>query len=144
MPTLAVTDVDVASVALDDDLVADGEAASRQHDLLDAELTCFAERQAGAGIEIGDVGAPAGDHHRCFGIAALREPIVDEPLPHVTADDHAIAPHVLLQRFFRVSVSQLVERITFPGFSLPEVVVQLDCHPSMDEAAERAAGLQLR
>jgi len=80
----AVEDVEAARVAQRHHPIADGKHATVDVELCVAEVLPGAHAVAGTGVEIGDVVAAGGDHHRLLPARVLGgfPPILDEPLPH--------------------------------------------------------------
>ena len=74
----AVEEVEVVPVAVGDDAVADGEVGGVVAPDRLAELPCGSEVMAGAVVEVGDVAAVGGDHHRVEPVASGGVPVGDE------------------------------------------------------------------
>jgi hypothetical protein len=98
---VAVVDSEPGLVALDHDVVARGELAAGQLQLVPVEGTRGVEAVACARVERGDVGAAVGDHDRVGASGASRGPVCDEPAAGVgggLADVDTVVGGVLPKR----------------------------------------------
>ena len=139
---VAVAHVQAAVVAAHDGPVSDGEAQPAGLELFVAQGSEGAHRAAGAGVELGDVAAVVGDHHRGVGIAG-RLPVGDEPLEDVGAvarvGDAAVGGVGGERRLDR-PVAEAFERRALPGVVLAAVLGELDRLQPGGESGEQAAG----
>src|SRR3954452_14684810 len=71
------------AVELDDDAIADGEAAAGGHELVRAEPPGGLHDRAGSAVELAHVGAVVGDHQAAVGVGG------DVPVGHHSLEDLA-------------------------------------------------------
>lgn len=142
---VAVDDPTPQVVDLDDDVIADGEVPAGQPKLMLAEKPSGAQAFASPDVEVVDVGPTLGDHHRPFRVTGL-PPVGDEALARTLSrvvDTDPVVGLVERERPGRPSLTEVVERGPFPGVDLASILRQRDRQAAMDEAAERAACLEL-
>ena len=100
----------------------------------------------GAGVEVGDVVAAVGDHHRPRRVAG-RPPVGDEPLraiaPACRRRGRGRAPGSAASACSARPSRSSSSALALPGVDLAAVLGQLDREAAVDEPAERAAGLEL-
>ena len=142
---VAVDDTEPEVVAFDEHVIADREGAAGQSQLLVAESAGGAHVLAGARVEVADVVAALGEHHRPREIPG-GPPVGDEPLARSlwgALDVDAVVRLVAGERLLGAAVAELVERGALPRVDLAVVLGQLDREAAVDESAERAAGFEL-
>ena len=134
-------------VALDEHVIADGERAAGQLELAAAERAGGAHVLAGARVEVGDVVAALGDHHRPR--RARRRPTsrrraARAVAPGVSSTWMRSCACVERERLLGAAVAERASSAarshasTWRRFSVSSIA-----RPRCDEPAERAAGLEL-
>ena len=140
----AVGDAEAAVVADAEDPVADGELdAVVEAEPVAAEPSFAVDEGAGDGVELGDVGAPVGDHRAAGEVAAGGlPPVGHEPrlrLDPIGGDGQPAVLGGVGEVVAAASVAERGERAPFELVVLAVVVVQLDRAVALDDRGEQAA-----
>ena len=141
--SLAVADAEADVVLTDQDVVADGEAAGAELELVGAERASGSHPLARPRVEIGDVDAAERDHHGRRRVAG-GPPVGGEALARgvlVGLDDEAVVGAVGGDRLLPTPGAQVLDGLALPGVALAPVLGELDGEPAAGERAERAAGV---
>src|SRR4051794_13608348 len=119
------------------------EAAAGGIELVRSETALGLQELASAAIEVGDVVAAGGDHHR---VALGTRPVVDQRSAGGGGAGRDGDPPVLAvgaRPLLDLAATQRVERLAVPGLSLAADLVQLAGVEATPEGAEGAARFDL-
>jgi hypothetical protein len=138
----AIADAEADVVLAHQDVVADGEAARAELELVGAEGARNPHPLAGPGVEVGRVDPAERDHHG-RGRVSGGPPVGGEVLAggvFVGLDHEAVVGAVGSNRLLPTAGAQMLDGLALPGVPLAAILGQLDGEPTAGECAERAAG----
>jgi hypothetical protein len=142
----AVGDAEAGVVPFHDHSVPSGERDFADLELQRDHCACTAEASTRAAVEVGDVSAAAGDHHRVE-LKGRRVPVGDELLARRLrgrGNVDALVLDVLLDRVLGTSIAEQIERPPLPRLALAAVLRQLDRESAPYQRPEAASRLELR